>query len=131
MALDGDDDFRPCGAELAGPWLGGAALEQQGVVDPVVRRLAHEVAIWGRPGTPESDGRRPEPVLAPDQLARIRDLLVAELTALRNRALEQCADPDAVDEVLLLRTERLRSAVVGVPSAAPGSAETSVPTEET
>ncbi len=130
MTLDGSDDLRSCGTQLAGTWLGGAALEQRGVVDSVVWRLVDEAAIWGRPGTSESDERQPEPVLAPDQLARIWDLLVAELTALRNRALEQCADPHGIDEVLLLRTERLRSAVVGIPPAAPGSAGTSVPTEE-
>jgi hypothetical protein len=125
--LDGDDDFRSCGAEA---WHGRAALEQQGAVDSVARRLVDEVVIWDREGMSESAGRQPGPVLAPDQLARIRDLLVAELTALRNRALEQCVGPDEVDEVFRLRAERLRLRAVGVPPTASDSAGTSAPKEE-
>jgi hypothetical protein len=130
MTLDQDEDFRPYGTELAAAWPGRAALGQQGAADSVIRRLVDEFGIGDRQCMSESAIRQVEPVLSPDQIARVHDLLVAELTALRISALEQGIDPDDADEVFLRRAKRLRSAVAGTLPQVPELPEASLPAAE-
>jgi hypothetical protein len=58
---------------------------------------------------PDKLERQIPDLLTTDQLARAHDVLVGELTTLRNQALTQNADPAKVADVFRRRAERLNS----------------------